>query len=454
MPAEKRSHVLQHKNSATHLSNADRKNASKQKQSFLSLKLGTEPKDVFHLRLCEALAAANIPVATLHNPVLKSFLEEFCNKKVPDESTLRKNYLPQLYEKAIEEIRADIADHFIWLSVDETTDACGRYIATVLVGKLDCEDPSIPHVVLCKELPKTNHSTVAMAVRDALRVLWPDAEQEDKLRLFVTDSAAYMLKTGECLKAFHPRMLHVTCLAHGLHRVAEEIREQHSVVNEIISSVKKIFLKAPSRVITFRELCPSIPLPPQPVTTRWGTWLSAAIYYAENYESIVEVVDALDEREATAIVHAKKALNSGQAIQELSYIKANFSHIQCAIKKLEETDLPMIEALQVVQEVRDKVAPGPVGESIAKKLEAVLARSPDFKKMEQVGRVLCGKKLQEALAWNPKEIAAMKFAPLTSCDVERSFSAFKRILTENRRGFTPENLSKYFIVQCHLRSNN
>jgi hypothetical protein len=29
---------------------------------------------------------------------------------------------------------------------------------------------------------------------------------------------------------------------------------------------------------------PGIPLPPQPVLTRWGTWLDAAMYYADNFE--------------------------------------------------------------------------------------------------------------------------------------------------------------------------
>ncbi|KRX29906.1 hypothetical protein T06_13412 [Trichinella sp. T6] len=40
--------------------------------------------------------------------------------------------------------------------------------------------------------------------------------------------------------------------------------------------MKKVFLKAPSRVQLFKEMAPEIPLPPQPVLTR------RRIYGSEN----------------------------------------------------------------------------------------------------------------------------------------------------------------------------
>lgn len=52
--------------------------------------------------------------------------------------------------------------------VDETTDTCGRYIANIIVGKLDAEEPGPARLICCKELKKTNHQTVSIAVRDAL----------------------------------------------------------------------------------------------------------------------------------------------------------------------------------------------------------------------------------------------------------------------------------------------
>lgn len=64
-----------------------------------------------------------------------------------------------------------------------------------------------------------------------------------------------------------------------MHRICEVIRKNFPKIDSLISNGKKIFLKAPSRVLIFKNNAPGIPLPPQPTITRWGTWLEAAIYY-------------------------------------------------------------------------------------------------------------------------------------------------------------------------------
>jgi len=63
-------------------------------------------------------------------------------------------------------------------------------------------------------------------------------------------------------------MEHVTCLAHDLHRVAEEVRRHFPKVDALISNAKKIFVKCSSRVLKFKEIAPEIPMPPQPILTR------------------------------------------------------------------------------------------------------------------------------------------------------------------------------------------
>lgn len=132
---------------------------------------------------------------------------------------------------------------------------------------------------------------------DLLGQLGINAEQ---LLLLVTDGARYMLKAGRALKVFYPNMLHVSCLCHALNRIAEEVRANFNEVDTLISNTKKvvknkksllilffkIFLKAPTRIAMYRELCPGLALPPQPALTRWGTWLDAVLFYSQNYEQI------------------------------------------------------------------------------------------------------------------------------------------------------------------------
>ncbi|KAF6217315.1 hypothetical protein GE061_001669 [Apolygus lucorum] len=77
----------------------------------------------FKKDLTEALLKANIPLNRLENDAFRNFLGRYTGKKIPHESTLRKNYISQIYEKTLDDIRADIGNSPVWISVDETTDA-------------------------------------------------------------------------------------------------------------------------------------------------------------------------------------------------------------------------------------------------------------------------------------------------------------------------------------------
>lgn len=49
----------------------------------------------------------------------------------------------------------------------------------------------------------------------------------------------------------------------------------------------------------------------------------------------------------------------------------------------------------------------------------------------------------------PAELQAYSHAPITSCDVERSFSAYNRVLEDCRRAFVFENLKKHIVIHCN-----
>ena len=62
----------------------------------------------------------------------------------------------------------------------------------------------------------------------------------------------------------------------GLYLVAEAFRLDYKTVNSLIANVKKNFLNPQ------RKINPELRLPPEPVVTRWRTWLSAAVNYAKD----------------------------------------------------------------------------------------------------------------------------------------------------------------------------
>jgi len=49
----------------------------------------------------------------------------------------------------------------VWLSVDETTDVEGRYVANVVIGTLETDGPGTTMLLNSEVLEKANHSTIS-----------------------------------------------------------------------------------------------------------------------------------------------------------------------------------------------------------------------------------------------------------------------------------------------------
>jgi hypothetical protein len=118
--------------------------------------------------------------------------------------------------------------------------------------------------------------------------------------LFVSDAAPYMIKAAKALQLLYPKMIHVTCLAHALHTVAEEVRGSCPEVDQLIAK-GNIFIKPPLRVQKFKEEAPTLPLPPQPIVTRWGTWLDAVNYCCTNYSEIKKIFNKFGTKDSSSI---------------------------------------------------------------------------------------------------------------------------------------------------------
>lgn len=64
---------------------------------------------------------------------------------------------------------------------------------------------------------------------------------------------------------------------------------------------------------------------PEPVITRWGTWIEAVIFIANNYESIKTVIEKLDNDSSASVESCKKMFNLPTVKNDLAFIKINFS---------------------------------------------------------------------------------------------------------------------------------
>jgi hypothetical protein len=153
----------------------------------------------------------------------------------------------------------------------------GRSVGNIIISPMNGK-PNDIFLINCAELKNVNHSTIAILINESLSLLWPNGVKYENVLLLVTDAAPYMKKAYKSLKTFYTKCVHVTCMAHLLHRLCDTIRLQFKNVDKMISNVKKIFKKSPKRINIFKEKYPEIPLPPNPILTRWGTWINASLY--------------------------------------------------------------------------------------------------------------------------------------------------------------------------------
>ena len=119
-----------------------------------------------------------------------------------------------------------------------------------------------------------NSNIIAQAVDDAVRNL---GINRSFFCLLLSDAVKYMIAAGITLKSLYPNMFHLTCIVHLLHNCAMKIKSHFKDVDQLIAKVKAVTIRNKSRQAKFS----AIGYPPQPVPTRWGSWLNAVLYYAK-----------------------------------------------------------------------------------------------------------------------------------------------------------------------------
>jgi uncharacterized protein YoxC len=407
----------------------------------------------FKSDLCEFMVSLNIPFCRLLKPAAKKFFNEYVKYKIPDPSTLWKYDLKPLYEKTIEKIRESLKNEYIWLQIDETDDPLKRKVTNVLVGNLTTnEENKVKFLIDMRFLDKTNNFTITQSINNALNILWPEGIQYDRVLLLVTDAAPYMKLAGKTLCETYPNLTHVTCVCHGLHNVCEFLVTRFKEVNRLISCGKKIFKKAPNRINLYKEMYNNLPLPPEPVITRWGSWLRSVEYYAKHFTEFSNVVKMLDSEDSAFIEETKELIKCQRLKNDITFIHSNFNCLAKAITQLEKSNLSLNESLNILDSVKNKLqsSAGESAKEILNKFNNVFNKNKGLKRIEAINDILNGKNdVNLDLDLNPEAIASFKFCPTTSCDTERDFSKFKFILNDRRFKFEEKNLKYYLIIHCN-----
>lgn len=441
--------IRRHHNSQLHQTNTNLQAADVQPSADAQAQCQSRTH-AFYYDLAESFMAADIPFEKLNNAKFLDFLERNMKRRIPDPSTLRRIYSNLVYDTKMQEVRDEVGNHPIYLSVDETNDPLGRLITHAIVAPLIPNTPGIPRMIHCAEISVGNAQKIAEFVEQSLLKLWPDGIRRQNVLLFVSDAAPYMMAAGQLLKVnyHYQKLVHVSCLAHGLHRVAEEIRGTYALANDVISETKNVFLKAPKRKRLFCETAPGVPLPPQPVVTRWGEWLKAATYYHNHFEQVQAVIEIL-EQDAAVINRAQDLWENPNLQNEFDFIHEHYNAITSAITRLEGRGMSLEDSVEIITGVAAEIQRDPaIPANIKQRMQSVLLNNAGFSTdLMNIFQSLQGvPNVNIPNGWNVADVNCMTHAPTTSCEVERSFSGLKNILRSNRQSFTTENLEKYVVV--------
>ena len=172
--------------------------------------------------------------------------------------------------------------------------------------------------------------------------------KRDNFSLFLTDAARYMSLAGKTLKELYPSLMHVTCVAHLLHNCAMRVHAHFKYIDEIIATIKAATIKNKHRKKDFHDA--GLPSPPDPVLTRWATWLRAALYYSENLPVVRTIVNNWTSA-GHLVSRAKDAINVEDLVPDL--VKINpYRTLAANVEFLEGSACTITEAYELLKNMQ------------------------------------------------------------------------------------------------------
>lgn len=188
--------------------------------------------------------------------------------------------------------------------------------------------------------------------------------------------------------------------------------------------------------------------------TRWGTWLDAAIYYANNFESVQTVINSFDTEASQSIEAAKDLMQLPSIKRELAFIKRNYTCLTVTLTSMQRQGCSLSDGIGKFLNIRDQLN-GHQNATVRKKFDDVMQKNKGLDILRTILTYLEDPEADDSTACDfvrnlsPNELNAYAFAPVTSCDVERTFSSYKYIFSEQRRSFTFENLKQHLVIHCN-----
>ena len=239
-----------------------------------------------------------------------------------------------------------------------------------------------------------------------------------------------MSLSGKTLEELYLSLMHVICVAHLLHNCAMRVCAHFKTIDEIIAMIKAATIKNKDRKKDFHDAgLPS----PDPVITRWATWLRAALYYSENLPAVRTIVN--NWTSAGLLVSRAKDAQGGRFGAGLGYNKSILT-LAANVEFLEGSACTITEAYRLLKNMQfnDDLC------AIKNYIEKQLSNSD----LETI--INCTN-----LTIDPTRYALLQKAQPTSAAVERSFSMLSKLLRKDRN-FDVKNVNIYMMLYYNKKS--
>ncbi|GET02357.1 transcription factor E2F6 isoform X2 [Rhizophagus clarus] len=233
--------------------------------------------------IVKAFTYADIPLEKIEK--LKPFLLNYSGL-ITGANQLRVKYLLLSYKIALQKLKNDVINKIICLTIDETTDRCGRHAVNILFSF-----DNKTKLAKTEFLSNVNASSISQFVMNTIHFYNISYEN---IIFFISDNASYMKLAYSNLSPFLPNLKYNCCLVHILNLIGKAW--EHLLQNGIESPT----------------------LAPLPVKTRWNSWFLFLCWIKPLYFHLITFVTA-----EYSINHNSKA------VRDLYTFCQNRSHVFC-----------------------------------------------------------------------------------------------------------------------------
>lgn len=140
-----------------------------------------------------------------------------------------------------------------------------------------------------------------------------------------------------------------------------------------------------------------------------------------------------------------------------AFIKSNCSFLSSAVTSFVERGKPLSDSVAVTNIVWEKLviaASALQSKSIYTKFQKVLDKYAGYKVLSEISKIQVT--VTDSFDGFPEVIdpddgiVNFTYAPINSVDMEPSFSVYRNVLSDRRKSFKFESISKIIVVQCNV----